>query len=349
MYRHQSLMRAVFCALATVLLSACQGGSANSPAFFTGTAAGAGTLGVQPNSLTFAGTGAAFAQNVTITVSVPTSTVTATPGVACGTGAAALVTLANPTQSGNTFTATVTPQNVGSCTVTVASSQGGSATFTVTVNSAAVTIPAFVSGNAVSLKGTILSVNGSAPTAAQVPASQNPSTIALLTSGAGRNCLFAPGGETCTVNVPAPTGQVVYQFDLFDSSNRKLATNTVTLAVQPGANQFQVQVKPIAVTATFGLPTLNHGTSFSGPITVQAFDASGALIVGSVNYNTAFTVTDNDASAHTSLTLNTTTAKAVTTVNPNDTIILNYDGTAIPSFTITAGGGVTGSGTVTVN
>jgi hypothetical protein len=33
-----------------------------------------------------------------------------------------------------------------------------------------------------------------------------------------------------------------------------------------------------------GAPGLTFGTSFSGPITVQAFDASGAQITGSAQY-----------------------------------------------------------------
>jgi hypothetical protein len=140
MNRYRNFLRAGFIALVPVLFAACQGGGADPPPFPTGNQGPPGTLSISPNSLTFSGTGAAFAQNVTITVSVPTNTLTVTPEAACGSGSSALVTVSNPQQNGNTFTATVTPQNVGTCHITVTSASGGSAQFTVTVNSGTVTI-----------------------------------------------------------------------------------------------------------------------------------------------------------------------------------------------------------------
>jgi hypothetical protein len=140
MRRYRNFLRAGFIALVPVLVAACQGGGANPPPFPTGNQGPPGQLSVSPSSLTFAGTGATFAQNVTITVSVPTNTITVTPEAACGSGSSALVAVANPQQSGNTFTATVTPQNVGTCLITLTSASGGSAQFRVTVNSGTVTI-----------------------------------------------------------------------------------------------------------------------------------------------------------------------------------------------------------------
>ena len=69
---------------------------------------------------------------------------------------------------------------------------------------------------------------------------------------------------------------------------------------------------------------------------MQAFDASGALIVGAAPYANPFTLTDNDGSGATSLTDNATTGLAVTVAGPNDVVILNYDGSAIDPFTISA-------------
>ncbi len=141
MNRNRNFLRAGFVALVPLVLAACQGGGANPPPFNTGIAGPPGQLSVSPSSLSFSGTGAAFAQNVTITVSVPTSQITVTPDPACNAGTpGALVTVSNPQQSGNTFTATVTPQNAGTCNITLTSGSGGSAQFTVTVNSGTVTI-----------------------------------------------------------------------------------------------------------------------------------------------------------------------------------------------------------------
>jgi hypothetical protein len=140
MNRNVNFLRAGFFALGAVLVAACQGGGANPPPFPTGDQRPPGTLSVTPNSLTFSGTGAAFAQNVTITASVPTSQITVTPSAACGTGSSALVSVSNASGNGNVFTATVTPQHVGTCTIGLEAGSGGSTTFTVTVNGGTVTI-----------------------------------------------------------------------------------------------------------------------------------------------------------------------------------------------------------------
>lgn len=140
MNRHRNFLRAAFIALVPVLLAACQGGAANPPPFNTGIGGPPGTLTVSPNSLTFSGTGSAFAQQVTITTSVPTSDITVTPDAACGTGSSALVKVSNAQGNGRVFTATVTPQNPGTCNITLTAGSGGTAQFTVTVNSGTVTI-----------------------------------------------------------------------------------------------------------------------------------------------------------------------------------------------------------------
>ena len=140
MNRYRNFLRAGFVALVPVVLAACQGGGASPPPFPTGAGGPGGQLSVSPSSLTFSGTGPAFAQNVTITASVPTNTITVTPDASCGTSSNPLVIVGNPQQSGNTFTATVTPQRVGTCNITLTAGSGGSAQFTVTVNSGTVTI-----------------------------------------------------------------------------------------------------------------------------------------------------------------------------------------------------------------
>jgi hypothetical protein len=216
--------------------------------------------------------------------------------------------------------------------------------------------PQFVSPNAATLTVTVLTVNGSAPTAAQVPPSVNP-TVATLTTGAGGNCTAVAGGLSCAVTVPAPTGAVKYSFQLKDSSSNLLATNTVTFNVTTGNQTFATQLNGVVRTVTVTAPSLNAGQSLSNaPVTVAAFDASGAQIVGSAAYANPFTLTDNDASGHTSLTDGGTTGTTITVNAPTDAVGLNFDGSnQTQTFTITASGGtqagtpaVSGSGSVTV-
>jgi hypothetical protein len=216
--------------------------------------------------------------------------------------------------------------------------------------------PQFVSPNAATLTVTVLSVNGSAPTAAQVPPSQNPVT-AQLSTGTGGNCTAVTGGLSCSVTVPAPTGAVKYGFQLKDSSSNLLAVNTVTFNVTTGNQTFSTQLNGVVKTVTVTAPSLNAGQTLSAaPVTVAAFDASGAQIVGSAAYANPFTLTDNDASGHTSLVDGGTTGPTVTVNAPTDAVGLNFDGSnQTQSFTITAGGGtqagtspVSGGGNVIV-
>lgn len=179
---------------------------------------------------------------------------------------------------------------------------------------------------------TVKTVDGQPPTAAQVP--QNPQTIPLSTA-AGGNCTVAAGGETCTVTIAAPPGTVTYQFDVLDANNTKLATSTATFTITPGTTpHFTTAVDGIVASVVVTTPTLNAGTTFSGPITVQAFDAGGTLIVGSTPYANPFTLTDNDTSGATSLSDGTMSGATVTVGAPSDVVNLSYTGTADDPFTI---------------
>jgi hypothetical protein len=264
--------------------------------------------------------------------------------VACLLFAGGLAACSGGGTGGSAAAPAMMPSNVSNSTATL------SLTIPSPTTSAARRSPSFVSPNSSKIVVTVKTVNGQPPTATQVPVA-NPTTTALST-GPGGNCAIAVSGETCIVSIPAPSGAVVYQFDLLDASANILATNTVTFQIQPGANTFSAQLMGVVATVSVFAPTLHKGTSFSGPITVNAFDASGALIVGAALYAYTFKLTDNDATGHTSLTNNAVTGATVTVGSPNDVVILNYDGGTDSTFTITATNGngpkaISGGGTVT--
>lgn len=215
-----------------------------------------------------------------------------------------------------------------------------SASLTITVPrgpSSAQRTPRFVSPNSASILITVLTVNGAAPTAAQVPPAVNPTSVALSTAGGG-NCTVTTAGETCTVPLPVPTGSVQYLLQVKDAASHVLSRNTVTFTVLPGvANQtFTAVLDGVVASVTVQVPAVHAGTAFSGPITVNAFDASGAGIAGAAPYANTFTLTDSDTTGHTSLTVNGVTATTVTVTSPNDVVLLNYDGAPDPPFTVTA-------------
>jgi len=223
--------------------------------------------------------------------------------------------------------ATAAPVPAGSVRVTLDVPRNGSS---------ARRAPRYVSPNSATLVVTVKTVNGQPPTATQVPPALNPETFPLSTAPNG-NCSVTANGETCTVTIPAPTGQVVYQFDVFDAANDKLSTNTLTYTIAAGTTQnLQAQLDGIVASVSVAAPALTAGTQFSGPVTVSAFDASGALITGNAPYSNPFTLTDNDAEGGTSLTAGGTTGATVTVGSPNDVVLLNYDGSAIDAFTIGA-------------
>ncbi|GAC1583750.1 MAG: hypothetical protein NVS3B7_19130 [Candidatus Elarobacter sp.] len=241
----------------------------------------------------------------------------------CGGGAVSPNSLQPPAASGPRST-------LGTATLTLVVPRG---------TSAGQRAPRYVSPNSSYLVVTVVSVDGQPPTAAQVPAAVNSQKLPLATTPGG-NCAAGPGGTTCTVTVPAPAGQVTYRFDLFDASNNKLATLTQTYAIAPGTtSNLQAVLRGIAVSVVISVPSIRFGTAFSGPLGVAAYDASGALIVGSAPYASSFTLTESDTSGHTSLTVNATTGVTAVVTGPNDVVIFNFDGQRNASFTITASGG----------
>jgi len=214
----------------------------------------------------------------------------------------------------------------------------GTATLTLGVprsGSSAQRAPRAAGSTAAFLVVTVKTVDGQPPTAAQVPT--NPTTIALSTA-AGGNCTTSPSGETCTVTIPAPPGQVTYQFDVLDANNNKLATITATFTITPGTTpHLSSAVNGLVASVVVTPPTLTAGTPFNGPITVQAFDAGGTLIVGSTPYANPFTLTDNDATGATSLSDGTMSGLTVTVGAPSDVVNLSYTGTADDPFTLSIG------------
>jgi len=97
-----------------------------------------GTLTVMPGSaLTFAGTGATYAQTITVTDSVSTASLTVGAGT-CGSGGTAIATFGTAVGSGTSFTIVVTPANAGSCSATVSDTHASSIGVSAVVNSGSV-------------------------------------------------------------------------------------------------------------------------------------------------------------------------------------------------------------------
>lgn len=138
--------------------------------------------------------------------------------------------------------------------------------------------------------------------------------------------------RTCTKKISLPSGQQKLTVTLYDAPKAKglgaaLSSVITTVKIVAGkATTLSLATDGIPTTATvlLGNPgassvTVTQGEPTSAPVSVNAYDAKGNLIVPPGNYATPILLIDNDASGAT--TLSKTTIKA-----PDTSVTLNYNG-----------------------
>jgi hypothetical protein len=266
----------------------------------------------------------------------------------CGGGGSSPAT--GPAQTPQTPNQTAPLQN--SINLTVSFPVGGKS------SSSSKRAPQYVSPSSTKIVVTVNSVNSGA-----VPSWVPATTSTTLNTGAGGNCTVSGGTETCTIPVAAPPGSVNYTISAEDGSNNVLATVTTTITIVQGTNNtpnnvvtLQGVVKTVSVTGaalTADTPA-NTGTPPGNILTVTAEDADSNQIVNgtvSANYANPITLTDNDATGSTKLSVNGGTASSAVTVNnPSDVVRVIYSGQAANNISITASGtGISGGGTISTN
>ena len=213
---------------------------------------------------------------------------------------------------------------------------GPTGTLTLTIprkSDAAKRAPRYVSPNAASLRTTVKTVNGQPPTAPRCrrtrPRPRCRPGGRKLHRHAGRRDVHRHDSHADRhggLSVRSARRQQQRARDQHRDVHDRAGASNPALAAQ---------LDGVVATVTITAPNLQPGTAFSGPVTVSAYDASGALIVGAAPFANPFQLTDTDGTPHTSLTDGSTTGKTVTDGSPNDVVILNYDGANIPSFSIT--------------
>ncbi|HEX3467026.1 MAG TPA: hypothetical protein VHT05_02880 [Candidatus Elarobacter sp.] len=154
-----------------------------------------------------------------------------------------------------------------------------------------------------------------------------------------------------------------------DGSGSTLGSATITTTVLNNQdNPISVTLDGVAASMRLAVSDPNPATGSAAnlPLTVQLYDASGAVFIAPQTYVNAVTLTDGDASGHTKLytqqsqnstqryfgtPVPTATTAPATTVSVPDRYtqpFLSYDGTAIGAFQITATyGSLSASVTVT--
>jgi len=213
----------------------------------------------------------------------------------------------------------------------------GAAAFTITVPNAAagagVKRPAYISSNTMSVS--IVETDG---TSAPLPA-----VVANLTP-ASPNCATTAGGTTCSIVVPANAGSdtfTVRAFDALNGGGNLLSTGSLTATILAGTANTTVPLTlggvVASMTVTFADPYAPVGSAGT-TVSVQAKDASGAIIVGTFDNPIAL-------AAGTGLTLGATSLADSTHASG---IAATYSGTPVAPIVVTAtDDGHTGTGTLT--
>ena len=210
--------------------------------------------------------------------------------------------------------------------------------------------PQYISPSTTEMVVVVNTVNGGTP-----PGGAPISETTALTVGA--NCTISGGTETCTLSVIAPPGSVNYTFNATDGTST-LSTLTTTIVNTVGTDNLSSVTLQGIVAGTVSVSgaalTANTPVTAGETLVVTAYDADGNQIVNgttSANYEHPITLTDNDATGQTKLSVDGHPASSsVITSNPSDVVTLTYTGQATNAFTITASGtGISGSGTISAN
>jgi hypothetical protein len=219
-----------------------------------------------------------------------------------------------------------------------------------------------------SLTITVPRAPSAAAAARRRPAYVSPATgsIGIVVSGGARytsalsastpGCVPGSAGLVCTVEFPAPLGTdtvFVSTYAGADASGAPLSVAPVTVTVVAGqVNTASVTLSGVVASLELAGAALilNAGTASSAPITLEALDAAGQVIVGPGGYVDAngnpvtIALSDSDTSGATSLSSASVSA-------PSTAVTLAYNSAKIANFTITASAAGIASATqsITVN
>lgn len=216
------------------------------------------------------------------------------------------------------------------------SSSAGTQSFTLESAAVTINVPRDVSSTASThelgtVKLTIIALNGSA----NIPSGlQNTYNIALTTS----NTTTQTTGEQAVIPLTIPSGTISLDIEILDAKGDIISlAPSVTMTVKSNTpNQtFNIQTQGVVNNVKVILPTITLGQPFNGPITVDAYDPSGALIIGSTLYANIFMLVDQDTTDATSLTVGTVTSTQVNVTGPKDVVNLHYNGANIQQIQIT--------------
>jgi streptogramin lyase len=218
-------------------------------------------------------------------------------------------------------TATATPSANPVATPSAPSTAAITQTFTITIPARTATHMRgrrqSISSSAGSVRIAVQSVNG------------QPSALATLaaTAPGSSGCVTALTGTTCSFAAAAELGDDVFVVSTYASSNGTgavLASTAIASVVSSvAAHAIALTVAGVPTSIGFSpiaLPLVNDGAIHRYAVTLDALDASGAIIVGSTPYQSPVTLTIANDPTH-ALSLSTSIVE-----DPGTVVTVTFDG-----------------------
>ncbi len=159
----------------------------------------------------------------------------------------------------------------------------------------------------------------------------NGQSVEIALTPSSSQCTLASGVINCYADIPAPNGPITFTVKTLDANGNVLSTVTGTATIA-GKTTVPLALQGIWKNALVRLQNENPvmGSPSTIPVTVTAYDAAGAIIVGPEPYTSPVPLYNTDTSGATSLSTNAVTA-------PGQAVTLSYNGTSYVNAQLSAG------------
>lgn len=151
-------------------------------------------------------------------------------------------------------------------------------------------------------------------------------------SASSPQCTVSSGTISCAVDLAEPNGPLTFTVQTLDANQVALSQVTGTATIN-GTTTIPLALQGIWKSAGvhLGNETPQIGAPSTIPVTVDAYDADGVLIIGPEPYTSPISLYNSDTSGATSLS-------ATSVTKPGQAIALSYDGHSYVNAVISAGG-----------
>jgi hypothetical protein len=159
----------------------------------------------------------------------------------------------------------------------------------------------------------------------------NGTSVQLNLSPTSQNCTIAGTNISCFVDVPVSNGPITYSVQTLDIANHPLSQVSGTATIN-GNTTIPLALQGIWKTATARFANAHPlmGAPSTIAVTVSAYDADSALIIGPEQYTSPIPLYDTDTSGATSLSKTSVTY-------PGESVTFTYDGKSYVNAVVAPG------------